>query len=364
MKNKITAYVCSGFNNNFDVPKIDGTRRAVYRSAVIIKKVDWLDTWSAYEDIVCRIIQKVQSCLSSEIEIDYPEVSHGFVKSLPELRNVERTLSALDSEYSSEPLTEIRFLICGRQTCLMTLEDWSDIGKPEPYAISYTYSFYSYDATVDKQIRESIRAQLFAETAVGDVKEHQECAVPKWYWPLMDIFRSEKYFICGTLSVLGCVAVISIMGFPNASTAKRKVQDCGYKEMPLTWCEDFTPITKRIPALSSCTNMLWHGEIITKNSLLSVPGPSAYRVCCFIPNASKSILDLSAVEYSQEVIHDGIDFLPAEKAMLKSEFKIDPDSDAGIFNEQLTHKLLQSPYWGQSIYFKTNDVLCIVLFGE
>ena len=62
---------------------------------------------------------------------------------------------------------------------------------------------------------------------------------------------------------------------------------CGNKEQSLNWRRDVSPIIKRIPVLSCCTNMLWHGEIITKNSFMSPPGPSAYRVCCFIPDASR-----------------------------------------------------------------------------
>lgn len=139
----------------------------------------------------------------------------------------------------------------------------------------------------------------------------------------------------------------------------------GCDENPsITWRRDTEPITKRIPVLASCTNMLWHGEIITKDSFMSPAGPSAYRVCCFIPNASQLIHGLPTVESSQAAVIDGIDFLPAEKAMLKSEYKIDPDVDKGMLNEQLTRKLLQPPYWGQSMYFKASDVLCIVLFGE
>ena len=62
---------------------------------------------------------------------------------------------------------------------------------------------------------------------------------------------------------------------------------CEDKDQSLKWRNDTAPIVKRIPVLATCTNMLWHGEIITKNSFMSVPGPSAYRVCCFIPDASR-----------------------------------------------------------------------------
>ncbi len=140
---------------------------------------------------------------------------------------------------------------------------------------------------------------------------------------------------------------------------------CKGKEQRIKWRRDIAPITKRVPALASCTNMLWHGEIITQNSFLSPPGPSSYRVCCFIPDASKVLPSLPKTnDTSNASSHESITFQPTEKDMLKSEYHVNIHADVGVISEQLNRALLQSPYWGECVYFTTGDVLCIVLFGK
>ena len=139
---------------------------------------------------------------------------------------------------------------------------------------------------------------------------------------------------------------------------------CKDSAQSLNWRRDVSPIIKRVPVLSCCTNMLWHGEIITKNSFMSPPGPSAYRICCFIPNASRVLPSLLDKELSTDTSCEGDTFQSAEKAMLKSEFGIDLGIEVGMMNERLNHELLQSPYWGQCIFFRTKDVLCVILCGE
>lgn len=139
---------------------------------------------------------------------------------------------------------------------------------------------------------------------------------------------------------------------------------CDDKDKSPKWRSDTAPIVKRIPVLSTCTNMLWHGEINTKNSFMSVPGPSAYRVCCFIPNASRVLPLLLDKELSTDTSCENDTFQPAEKAMLKSEFGIDFRVETSRVSEQLNRQLLQPPYWGQCIFFKQKDILCIILYGE
>lgn len=139
---------------------------------------------------------------------------------------------------------------------------------------------------------------------------------------------------------------------------------CKDVEHPLIWRSDVAPIVKRIPVLSSCTNMLWHGEVITKNTFMSTPGPSAYRVCCFIPCASTIIPSLQNTTPSADEILDEDTFYDAEKAVLNSRYGIVLGEEKAILNEVLNRELLHSPYWGYAIFFKQRDVLCIIFFGE
>ena len=139
---------------------------------------------------------------------------------------------------------------------------------------------------------------------------------------------------------------------------------CEDKEQSLKWRSDVSPIVKRIPSLATCTNMLWHGELITKNSFMSTPGPSAYRVCCFIPDASRVLPSLLDMGPSTDTSPDDAAFQPAELAMLESKYGIDPRIEMGMVNEKVNRKLLQHPYWGQCIFFKAKDILCIIFYGE
>ncbi|MGN0845713.1 MAG: hypothetical protein ACI4QT_10920 [Kiritimatiellia bacterium] len=69
-------------------------------------------------------------------------------------------------------------------------------------------------------------------------------------------------------------------------------------------------------------------------------------------------------ELSTGKVCEDVLFQPTEKAMLKSEFGINLDIEVGMMNERLNRELLQSPYWGQCIFFRKKDVLCIILYGE
>lgn len=139
---------------------------------------------------------------------------------------------------------------------------------------------------------------------------------------------------------------------------------CEESKPSITWRRDVEPIQKRIPVLSSCTNMLWHGEIITRNSFMSPAGPSAYRVCCFVPRASRYIASLPSGGAASDAAENNLPLEPVEKAMLKSEYGIDLAVDTWIINANISHELLSSPCWGQCVFFVSKDVLCIILYGE
>ena len=139
---------------------------------------------------------------------------------------------------------------------------------------------------------------------------------------------------------------------------------CRDDEHEVVWRIDSAPISRRIPVLKSCTNLLWHGEIISKESFLSPPGPSAYRVGCIIPNASQSIRAMQDVETSFVATREDVDLLQIELLTLQNKYDIDSCADIRMRNESLDHVLIQPPCWGKSVYFKDKDVLFVVLYGE
>lgn len=142
------------------------------------------------------------------------------------------------------------------------------------------------------------------------------------------------------------------------------VVGCVPNNKKLNWRTDNAPIVKRIPQLSNVTNMMWHGEIITKKSFLSVPGPSAYRIMCIIPQASQIIPTQIKDKLEFLAEFDDTFFQLGERDVLKSNYGIDLDCNAQVTSDEFAKSLIKSPYWGQCLYFTEKDVLCIILFGD
>lgn len=139
------------------------------------------------------------------------------------------------------------------------------------------------------------------------------------------------------------------------------ISGCTGSNEQIHWRKDIAPIVKRVPNLSPCTNMLWHGEIITKNSsIVGVPGPSAYRVACFIPSASCIVPPecLSTLNIVTVFEH----LTASEWKVLKNQYSIDTSSKIKVGNA-LTRHFITSPYWGECVYFEEKDLLIILLFG-
>ena len=188
-RTNVTSVICRGFNNYFPIPSIGESKRAKFRTAVVLKKVDWLDPWGMYAPVFSRVVQNVSDTLAAAIQIDCPDVPSGFVGSFSELRDVEARLMTKDHEYQPIAPSEIRFFCDGEIVCRMDLEDWSDVGKIEPYALSYTYSFYSFDIKVDADVARVVRQQLESESCISEVVVFKEIDRPKWYWPLLTALR-------------------------------------------------------------------------------------------------------------------------------------------------------------------------------
>lgn len=215
--NKQLCIICRGFNNNFDVPRVDGKGAAQFRTAIIIKKKDFYDGWEVYDAFLWRIVQRIISDLDATILIKCPESEFGLVKSLDELREWQKQQAAEDPDFGIDAPTEVRFFNRESFLCLMLLEDWSDIGKIEPYACSYTYSFYSYDVKVDAKVSASLERALDVDSEMVSVSHIQEEPFPKWYWPLINKLKSSNVFYHGMfcLMILALAGVLCISPSPS-----------------------------------------------------------------------------------------------------------------------------------------------------
>jgi len=207
-KSKLTCVICRGFNKFFEAPKVDGKTTATSRTAIVVKKSDFYDEWDVYDAMFWRIVQRITFDLDATIRIRCPESESMEMKSLEELRAWQKQQAATDPEFGIDVPTEIRFIKGDDVLCLMTLEDWSDIGKVEPYSCSYTFSFYSYQGKVDALINDSIVAQLSQEEGVFEVKTIHESASTRWCWPILNTIKSENFLIYVGLGVLILFALV------------------------------------------------------------------------------------------------------------------------------------------------------------
>ena len=203
-QDKINTCICRGFNGNFDIPLIGDGSRAKFRTAVVLKKINYNDDWEVYDGLFWRIVQKVSDRLSAELEIRCAVSGLESVESLLQWRK-------LQAEYPEEGIdtpVEINFVRGEKPVCVMKHEDWSDVGKIEPYAISYTYSFYSLNSAIDNAIAESIRVRLLESEEVGKVEKSVERSAPKWYWSIVNSVDSTSLFIYISLGLMAVAFVV------------------------------------------------------------------------------------------------------------------------------------------------------------
>ena len=220
------AFICHGFNNYFDLPKAIGGRRMTLRTAVVIKKRDFFDEWDVYDDLFWRMTERVSAEISDRICIKTLDVTAPTFDSLPELRAWQSQQKLSDSEFVIEPPGEIWFYSRGDLVCRMMFENWSDIVKHEPYACSFTFSFYSDNLKINFRIGEILQAFLSAAPEISNATTVQEAPSPKWYWPLMDRLKSDKFFIYGMFSLMAVAAAAMIIFRSQSLSTSNKIDQC------------------------------------------------------------------------------------------------------------------------------------------
>ncbi len=180
--------ICHGFNPYFSVPKLGGIH-AKFRTAIVLKFPNPHNNWYLVENEAYRILQHVADALLSTIKINFSDSNVKIMHSIQEVKEWEFKQKQHDSDFVETPPSKILYEKKEKCICLALLEDWSDIGKIEPYNLSYTYSFYSMEQHVDQCITSAIFAQLKSDVESLDVEVVWEMKKKQWYWPLLDVLR-------------------------------------------------------------------------------------------------------------------------------------------------------------------------------
>ena len=206
-----TAVICRGFNNYCDMPKFIGKRRIMFRTSVVIKKRNCFDEWDVYDDLFWRMETAVSVAVADGCRIKAMDQTAPIFCAFSEFRAWQSEQKASDPEFVVEPPGEIEFFSVDKPICLMEFEDWSDIVKHEPYACSFTFSFYSDNKNVNARIEALLHRFLLADKEISEITTVNECPSPKWYWPLLNVMKSDGFFICVGLVALVFFAIVMII---------------------------------------------------------------------------------------------------------------------------------------------------------
>lgn len=191
MKNDIETFICRGFNRYFDVPSMTKGKKACARTAVVVKKKSFYDGWHDYSELFVEIAERVSLALGAQITVEVSDSSAGPFISFAQWREWCNQQQDLDPEcIGLEPITRVLYSIDSDIACLMSLEDWSDVGGVEPYACSFTYSFYSCDPEIDDRIAQCLNELLGEFNGASSAAIVVEASSPRWYWRPLDFLRT------------------------------------------------------------------------------------------------------------------------------------------------------------------------------
>ena len=194
------------------------------RTAVVIKKRDFFDEWDVYDSFFWLMLESLSNKIADKMRIKALGCDSRTFATLDELRTWQAQQKSFDPEFDLEPPCEIEFFSEGCLVSMMKFENWSDIVKHEPYACSFTFSFYSDNLKTNAQIGDSLQHCLSSSQEITNVTHVQEEPEPKWFWPVMATLKSSKFltYVVLVLMALG-FAVVAFM-LPSPSTESKMAQ--------------------------------------------------------------------------------------------------------------------------------------------
>lgn len=117
----------------------------------------------------------------------------------------------------------------------------------------------------------------------------------------------------------------------------------------IAWRNDPEPIVLRFPILKDSAAFIWRGELAGQSSCMSTPGPSAYRISCFVEKLSFAISNRIDVSDLQPIV------FPTDVAFPDS---VKSASTADWFSSEAIDKnLFNLKYQGKAFYAPTFDLL-------
>ena len=122
------------------------------------------------------------------------------------------------------------------------------------------------------------------------------------------------------------------------------------------WRTDPQPITSRFDAVDGASAFTWKGELAGKSSRVFVPGPSAYRVRCFVEGFSNAFPDVTGLSDLQtaDLPSDAV-FPEHLHAASEGDWFVSNTIDCAIFSQK---------YQGKAFYATAHDLLYFDVFWQ
>ena len=123
-----------------------------------------------------------------------------------------------------------------------------------------------------------------------------------------------------------------------------------------SWRTDSEPITSRFHTVNGASAFTWKGELAGKSSRMSVPGPSAYRVRCFVEGFTNAFPRAANLPDLQAAV------LPADAVFpkhLRAALGADWFTSSSIANAMFSLK-----YQGKAFYAPKHNLLYFDAFWE
>ena len=80
-------FICHGFNNYFEPPKLIGEHHVMFRTAIVIKKRDSYDEWDVYDDLFWRMVGAIVAKVADSYRIKVIDQTALIFKSSKKLKD-------------------------------------------------------------------------------------------------------------------------------------------------------------------------------------------------------------------------------------------------------------------------------------
>ena len=191
MKNKINAYICQGFSPFFIPIKMDLFRKSKFRTALIVKRVSFLDDFSIYATFFKSIIEFFLE--KFETKVEFSNNHYIAIKTYNNLLDLMSSVSIKNKAQRTYNPIKFKFIKDRNTNFILSVEDWTDIDQIDVYNSSWVLSFYSNKENINNEIIKYINEFINKNSnTVNIVKRIDEFKQPNLIWFFLNNLWKNK----------------------------------------------------------------------------------------------------------------------------------------------------------------------------